>query len=102
MNIEIIAETKWWIAVNKPAGLNVEQLHDFPSVEQWVGAYQIRQGVRKPYVGIVHRLDRPVSGVLLVAKKKSALKILNEQFREKKIGKVYWGRGGRLSVRVGS
>jgi 23S rRNA pseudouridine1911/1915/1917 synthase len=88
--LNILAETQHWIAVNKPAGLNVEQLWDYPSVEQAVKDYLSKPGRKSPYVGIVHRLDRPVSGVLLVAKKKSALKALNEQFAQKLVAKTYW------------
>ncbi|MCB0637787.1 MAG: RluA family pseudouridine synthase [Lewinella sp.] len=89
MSLTILAETKDWLAIDKPAGLNVEQLWDYPSVEAEAVAYLRSQGVRHPYVGIVHRLDRPVSGVLLLAKKKSILKALNEQFRERQVTKVY-------------
>ncbi len=88
--LTVIAETKHWIAVNKQAGVNVEQLWDYPSVEKQVSDYLQEQGIRQPYVGIVHRLDRPVSGVLLLAKKKSTLKALNEQFRERQVHKIYW------------
>lgn len=90
LQISILHETPWYVVLDKPAGLNVERLpQGFPSVEEWVHQYQLRQGVRKPYTGIVHRLDRPVSGVLIVAKKKQALKMLNEQFRERKVKKEY-------------
>ena len=37
----------------------------------------------------VHRLDKPVSGTLLIARKRSALKILNEQFATREVGKTY-------------
>lgn len=39
--------------------------------------------VKKPFIGIIHRLDRPTSGVLLLAKKPSVLKIMNSQFEKK-------------------
>ena len=42
------------------------------------------------FVGVAHRIDRPVSGVILFAKTSKALSRLNEQFREKKIKKTYW------------
>lgn len=87
----ILAETPQWLAVNKPAGLVVERdRHGYPSVEEEIFEYLRKQNKREPFVGIVHRLDRPVSGVLLLAKKKSALKILNEQFRLRQVKKVYW------------
>lgn len=83
-------ETPQWLVVNKPGGLLVERsLYDFPSVEVEVENYLKAQSMR-PFVGIVHRLDRAVSGVLLVAKKKQALKLLNEQFRDRKVKKRYW------------
>ena len=86
----IIKETKHWLAVNKPAGLNVEQLWDYPSVEAQMKNYLQGQHQREPYLGVVHRIDRPVSGVLLMAKKKSALRHLNQQFADRKVQKVYW------------
>ncbi len=67
----------------------VEYLHNFPCIQQQVFDYLVGQGKRRPYVGIVHRIDRPVSGVLLVAKKKQALKLLNEQFRNRRVQKTY-------------
>jgi 23S rRNA pseudouridine1911/1915/1917 synthase len=88
--LPIIQETQQWIAVNKPGGLNVEQLWDYPSVEAEVRKYLQGGHTREPFVGIVHRLDRPVSGVLLLAKKKSTLKLLNEQFAQHTIQKTYW------------
>jgi 23S rRNA pseudouridine1911/1915/1917 synthase len=89
MKLIVLAETRDWLAIDKPAGLNVEQLWDYPSVEAEVARYLQAQGVRRPYVGIVHRLDRPVSGVLLLAKKKGILRALNEQFSERLVHKVY-------------
>lgn len=75
--------------VDKPAGVAVErQLHGYPSVEEWAWQY-LSQHSRKPFVGIVHRLDRPVSGVLLLAKKPLALKMLNRQFAERQVKKIY-------------
>lgn len=86
----ILQETRHWIAINKPASLNVEQLWDYPSVETKLKDYLESQGVKRPFVGVVHRLDRPVSGVLLLAKKKSALKHLNLQFANRQVKKEYW------------
>ena len=42
-----------------------------------------------PFLELVHRLDRETSGVLLLAKKRSALKHLQDQFRERETGKTY-------------
>ena len=70
----IIRETSHWLAINKPHGMVVESnRYGKDAVEDHVRSYLETQ-YRNPYVGIVHRLDRPTSGLLLVAKKKSALR----------------------------
>jgi len=59
-----------------------------PTVQSIVFNY-IAEKEKKPYAGIVHRLDRVTTGVLVVAKKKSVLKELNEIFRLRQIKKTY-------------
>ena len=87
---EIIAETTHYIVVSKPAGLLVEHSPYYPSVEDFIRSYLIEKHPKKePFVGIVHRLDRPVSGLLLVATRKSSLKAFNEQFSSRKVRKMY-------------
>jgi 23S rRNA pseudouridine1911/1915/1917 synthase len=44
----------------------------------------------KAFIGVVHRLDRPVSGVVIFAKTSKALSRLNEMLRNKEIKKIYW------------
>ena len=84
----IIAETPSWIALDKPANWIVERHPHHPSLENWLLEVHLRAH-KKPFVGIVHRLDRPVSGIVLVAKKRSTLKVLNEQFANRRIQKFY-------------
>ena len=87
----VIEESTHWLVINKPSSLNVEPIWDYPNVEAQVRAYLKANGRRaEPYVGVVHRLDRPVSGVLVMAKKKSALRFLNQQFAERQVEKNYW------------
>ncbi|MCB0585328.1 MAG: RNA pseudouridine synthase [Phaeodactylibacter sp.] len=88
MKISIIQETPGWLAVNKPAGIQVERNPFGPSVESLAYAH-LELKRRNPYVGIVHRLDRVTTGVVLVAKNKSTLRKLNEQFRLKEVQKTY-------------
>lgn len=89
MNIIVLLETPQLLVVNKPAGLAVEfQPHGYPSIEAWAHQHLGRPG-KKNFIGIVHRLDRPVSGVLLLAKKPLALKDLNRQFAERTVQKTY-------------
>lgn len=88
--MQIIAETAQYLVINKPNGLLVEQSPYFPSVEAWAAAHILHQQPRRtPFVGIVHRLDRSVSGILLIAKKKSYLQAFNEQFRLRQVTKQY-------------
>jgi len=88
--IEIIKETPYWIAVNKAAGVIVEKNpYESFTVEGQVSAH-LQQKSKKAFVGIVHRLDKVTSGVLIFAKKRSALKKLNRQFEERTVQKIYW------------
>ena len=87
--LSILFENKHWLAINKMPKLAVERSpFGEPTVESLVYDY-LSQSYRNPYIGIVHRLDRVTTGVLLFAKKKSILKKINEQFRNKEIDKTY-------------
>ena len=82
MQLEILKETDDWIAINKPTGIVVEVNPYETSVEAILKE-------KHDFVGIVHRLDRVTSGILLIAKKQSVLKDLNKQFRDRSVQKVY-------------
>ena len=74
------------LAIDKPAGVAV---HGGSGVAFGV-IEQLRQAMPgQPFLELVHRLDRETSGILLVAKKKSALNALQDQFRERATGKTY-------------
>lgn len=85
----IIKETPYWVAAHKPAGMIVERNpFESPTLEDVVLEHlQVKR--RSPFLGIVHRLDKVTSGVVLMAKKKSALKHLNRQFQERTVEKLY-------------
>jgi 23S rRNA pseudouridine955/2504/2580 synthase len=74
------------MAIDKPAGVAVHGGSgvSFGVIEQ---LRQARPGAR--FLELVHRLDRETSGILLVAKKRSALVHLQDQFRERETGKTY-------------
>lgn len=91
VQLHIIEETADWIAVDKPASIQVERNPFGHSVESLVYAH-LQQAARNPYVGIVHRLDRVTTGVVLVAKRKQVLRELNQQFSQKDIRKAYRAR----------
>ena len=81
------------LAVNKPAGLLVHGDETGDTTLADLAKEYIRQKYNKPgnvFIGVVHRLDRPVSGVVLLAKTSKALTRLNELFRSKKTAKTYW------------
>ena len=59
-----------------------------PTIESLVFDH-ISKNYRNPYVGIIHRLDRVTTGVLLFAKRKSTLRKINEQFRNRVVKKTY-------------
>jgi 23S rRNA pseudouridine955/2504/2580 synthase len=79
-------EDEHMLAINKPAGVAVHGGSgiSFGVIEQ---LRQARPGARM--LELVHRLDRETSGVLLVAKKRSALTRLQDQFRDRETGKTY-------------
>ncbi len=82
----VLLEDEHLIAVDKPAGVAVHGGSgvSFGVIEQLRSA---RSQAR--YLELVHRLDRETSGILLVAKKRSALKALQDQFRSRTTGKTY-------------
>ncbi|KQP14295.1 RluA family pseudouridine synthase [Pseudorhodoferax sp. Leaf267] len=82
----VLHEDDSFLAIDKPAGVAVHGGSgvDFGVIEQLRMA---RPGA--PFLELVHRLDRETSGVLLIAKKRSALKHLQDQFRERETGKTY-------------
>jgi len=86
--IEILHETKDYLVVNKPSGLITESNPYEDSLEDQVHSY-LSKSVKNVFVGVVHRLDRVTSGVILFAKKKSALKYFNAQLESKSIQKTY-------------
>jgi len=87
--LDIIYENKDYIVVNKASGLISEKsFYENITVETLVLNHLSKQK-RKPYVGIIHRLDRVTSGVLILAKKKSILVEFNSLFSERKIQKTY-------------
>jgi 23S rRNA pseudouridine955/2504/2580 synthase len=82
----ILFEDEHVLAIDKPAGVAV---HGGSGVSFGV-IEQLRQArPSAKFLELVHRLDRETSGILLVAKKRSALTKLQDQFRERETGKTY-------------
>jgi 23S rRNA pseudouridine1911/1915/1917 synthase len=92
--LHILFEDNHCIAAMKPAGLLTQGVPPgIPTLEAQVKAY-IKDKYRKPgnvYLGVPHRLDRPVSGVVLFARNTKAAQRLTEQFRVRQVTKIYCG-----------
>lgn len=99
---EIIYEDDDVVVINKPAGLIVHSdgRTAEPSVAEWVAEhYPKTRAVGEPWLspqgetidrpGIVHRLDRSTSGVMIVAKTEAAHAFLKEQFQKRAVSKEY-------------
>jgi 23S rRNA pseudouridine1911/1915/1917 synthase len=110
--LDVLVDDELFLAINKPAGLVVHPgagnrtgtlvhalLHRDPSIA-WPG--------QPERAGIVHRLDRETSGVILVAKSVRALEALSSQFRSRTVRKTYIAlvhgtvrEGGRIDRPIG-
>jgi len=80
------------LAVAKPGGLLTQAPPGIDSLETRVKQY-FKQRDNKPgrvYLGVPHRLDRPVSGVLVLARHVRAARRLSEQFAGRLVRKIYW------------
>ncbi|MEM1124213.1 MAG: RNA pseudouridine synthase [Bacteroidota bacterium] len=93
MNIHVLHEDNHLIAVFKPAGVLVQgDATGDRTLADWVKQY-IKDRYNKPgdvFLGIIHRLDRPVSGVVVFARTSKALTRMNDLFRDRKVDKTYW------------
>ena len=90
---DIIYEDNHLIAVNKRAGdiVQIDDTGDEP-LDEKVKQY-IAKKYNKPngaFLGVVHRLDRPVSGVILFAKTSKSLDRINRMFKSRDMHKTYW------------
>ena len=103
--LNVIYEDDWILVINKPAGLVVH-----PAPGNWRGTlvsallhhwHGMRPGLDPQRPGIVHRLDKDTSGVLVIAKDVATLAHLGTQFRTREVEKQYlafvWGRVSRAS-----
>ncbi|WP_115461935.1 RluA family pseudouridine synthase [Winogradskyella aurantiaca] len=92
-NLQVIYEDNHVIVVNKRAGdiVQGDKTGDTPLSE--IVKQYLKTKYNKPgnvFLGVVHRLDRPTTGIVLFAKTSKALPRLNKMFAEKKTQKTYW------------
>lgn len=93
MQPQILFEDNHLLVINKPPGVlaqgdNTKDCSVLDIVKNIIKIRDEKPG--KVYLGLVHRLDRPTSGVMILAKTSKALSRLNKQFAEKTTSKTYW------------
>src|SRR6201993_1594013 len=92
-NLNVLYEDNHCLAVAKPAPLLTQGVPPgIPTLEAMAKAY-LKERYHKAghvYLGIPHRLDRPVSGVVLFARSTKAAQRLAEQFQQRQVRKTYW------------
>lgn len=91
-SLEVLYEDNHLLVVNKPVGLLAQgdQTGDPPLAD--VAARYLKEKYKKPgavFVGVVHRLDRPVSGVVVLARTSKALSRMNRLFGMRETAKTY-------------
>ena len=94
MRLEILYEDDMLAAINKPAGMVVHPAYGHHSgtlvnaaLHHWPQMRQV--GPREERAGVVHRLDKGTSGVIVMAKTNGALEALQRQFKERSVYKRY-------------
>lgn len=91
--IDVLYEDNHLIAINKPAGLLSQSTElENDSAETRAQAW-LKEKYQKPgnaFAAVVHRLDKPVSGILLIAKTSKALSRMNQTIRSKEMQKTYY------------
>ena len=93
IDLQILYEDNHLIAVNKPAGmLSQGDVTGDVSIDSLTKLY-LKKKYNKPgnvYCSLIHRLDRPTSGVLLMARTTKAMQRMSAIFKNREIKKVYW------------
>ncbi len=90
---DVLYEDNHLLVVNKPVGMLVQgdETGDVPITEHYKSYLKVKYN--KPgnvFLGLVHRIDRPVSGVMVLAKTSKAMQRLNKQFKNKHPEKIYF------------
>ncbi|HKM04984.1 MAG TPA: RluA family pseudouridine synthase [Lachnospiraceae bacterium] len=94
MRIKILYEDQSIIVVHKPPGLATEtskfgQIDMVSEIKNYIASKGQSKG--EPYLGLIHRLDQPVEGILVVAKNQKVARELSQQIRNNLIKKYYYG-----------
>ncbi len=99
--LEVLYEDNHLLVVDKPAGVATMGVSDDEESMVTLAKEYLRWKYDKPgnvYLGIVSRLDRPVTGVLVLARTSKAAARLTTQFSRHEVSKIYWGLASRLPI----
>ncbi|HVL13669.1 MAG TPA: pseudouridine synthase, partial [Gemmata sp.] len=91
--LDILYEDNHCLALNKPAGWPTTHFDGKDETVDRLAKSYLKEKYKKPgnvFLGVVHRLDKPVSGALVFARTSKSAARLSEQFREGVVEKVYW------------
>ena len=93
IRLQVLFEDNHLIAINKQSGdiIQGDKTGDEPLSEK-VKKF-LKKKYNKPgnvFLGTIHRIDRPTSGIIIFAKTSKSLSRMNEKFRDNKISKIYW------------
>lgn len=91
--LEVLYEDNHLLVVVKPAGIATMGVAGEETSLLTLAKADIKRRYQKPgnvYLGVVSRLDAPVTGVVLIARTSKAARRLNEQFRQREVAKTYW------------
>lgn len=90
MKLDILYEDNDIIVCHKAPGVASQTERSYaPDMVSLLMNHFHKSGVKKPYVGVVHRLDKPVAGVIIYGKNEKATKLLSEQITHHKFTKKY-------------
>lgn len=88
---DIVYQDHHLVVVNKPVNVPVQTARpDEPTLLSHVEEYLRAAGEKYPFINVVHRIDRPVSGLVIFARSRQALVNLNQAFRDRQVRRVYW------------
>jgi len=105
LEVEVLYEKGPCLAVAKPPGLLTQAPPGIDSLELRIKAFLKHRDAKlgNVYLGVPHRLDRPVSGAMVFAKHSRAARRLAEQFEGRSVRKVYWACvEGRVTPEAGT
>ncbi len=90
MEIEVLYEDASILVVYKPAGVATQTSRlGQKDMESYLKNYRAKKG-EPPYIGVIHRLDQPVEGIMVFAKDQKSAAALSQQVQSRSIGKYYY------------